>query len=86
MSTKSKSKHYCFSEPFFYNIQKSIFSKRKYAPHLLLPILFPMQKLLLNILLAVLLAFVIFFGYSAYQYYVALHSDDPVVPYVFVEK
>lgn len=45
-----------------------------------------MQKLLIQIVLAVFTAFVIFFGYSAYQYYVALHSDDPIVPYVFVEK
>ena len=48
--------------------------------------IYSMQKLLIQILLAVFTAFVIFFGYSAYQYYVALHSDDPIVPYVFVEK
>lgn len=81
-----ETKPYCFSEAFFYNIQNSVFSKRKYAPDLLLSILFLMQKLLLQILLAVFTAFVIFFTYSAYQYYVALHSDDPIVPYVFVEK
>lgn len=45
-----------------------------------------MQKLLLRILLAILFAFFLFFSYSAYQYYRALHSDDPIIPYILVEQ
>lgn len=45
-----------------------------------------MQKLLIRIVLAILLAFFLFFSYSAYHYYVALHSDDPIIPYVLVEE
>lgn len=67
--------HYCISGYFFYNIQKSIFSKHSL-----------MQKLLLRILFAIFLAFFLFFSFSAYQYYSALHSDDPIVPYLFVES
>lgn len=45
-----------------------------------------MQKLLISIMIAILTAFLLFFSYSAYQYYKALHSDDPIIPYVLVEK
>lgn len=45
-----------------------------------------MKTLLLRILFAVFIAFFLFFLFSAYQYYKALHSDDPVIPSVFVEK
>jgi hypothetical protein len=44
-----------------------------------------MPKLLLRILFSVLFALFVFFLFSAYQYYRALHSDDPVVPSVLVE-
>lgn len=44
-----------------------------------------MQKLFFRILFAIISAFFLFFSYSAYQYYVALHSDDPIVPYLLVE-
>lgn len=30
--------------------------------------------------------FVISIGYSAYQYYLAIHADDPIDPYVLVES
>ena len=44
-----------------------------------------MQKLLLSIVFSILPAFFLFFSFSAYQYYVALHSDDPIVPYVLID-
>ena len=44
-----------------------------------------MQKLLLSVLLSILTAFFLFFSFSAYQYYIALHSDDPIVPYVLID-
>jgi hypothetical protein len=44
-----------------------------------------MKSLIVRIFLSVLVAFSLFFAYSAYQYYNVLHSDDPIVPYLFVE-
>lgn len=30
--------------------------------------------------------FVVSIGYSAYKYYLAIHADDPIDPYVLVEE
>lgn len=79
---------YCIFLSFFYNIQKNIFSKQK-SPILLFResfLFIVMSKLLLRILFAGLFAIFLFFLVSAYQYYQALHSDDPIVPYIVVES
>lgn len=44
-----------------------------------------MQKLFFRILFAIFFVFFLIFSHSAYQYYVAIHSDDPIVPYLLVE-
>lgn len=45
-----------------------------------------MKKLLLRILFAIFFAFFLFFTFSAYHYYLAIHSDDPIVPYILIER
>jgi hypothetical protein len=39
-----------------------------------------------KILLAFLFLFLVLFFSSAYRYYLVLHSDDPIVPYIVVEE
>ena len=47
----------------------------------------PMQKNILFSLFAILASvFVIAFGMTTYRYYQAIHSDDPISPYLLVEK
>jgi hypothetical protein len=43
-----------------------------------------MKKFFLILSMLAVAAFVVAFGYSAYGYYHALHSDDPIDPYVSV--
>ncbi len=43
-------------------------------------------KIFLIIFSIAVAIFVIAMGYSAYQYYKAIHADDPINPYVLVEK
>jgi hypothetical protein len=46
-----------------------------------------MKKNILSILLVIaLLIFISFFGYSTYQYYRAIHADDPIQPYLLVDS
>ena len=45
-----------------------------------------MKKIFSIILIVFVFLFVVFFGHATYQYYVALHSDDPITPYVTVES
>lgn len=46
-----------------------------------------MKKNIFLIILAVFaVIFIIAFGMTTYRYYVAIHSDDPIDPYVSVEK
>lgn len=46
-----------------------------------------MKKNILSLLLAIiLLIFISFFGYSTYQYYRAIHADDPIQPYLLVDS
>ena len=45
-----------------------------------------MKKILITSFLILLFGLFLMFGYSAFLYYQALHSDDPIVPYVMVEK
>ncbi len=46
-----------------------------------------MKKNILFISFAILASiFVIAFGVTAYQYYQAIHSDDPINPYLLVEQ
>ena len=46
-----------------------------------------MQKnILLSILFIFASIFVIAFGMTTYRYYQAIHSDDPISPYLLVEK
>ena len=63
----------CFSITFHYNIQNSHF--------------FHMKKNILFIFSAIVaLIFVIAFGITTYRYYQAIHSDDPINPYLQVEQ
>ena len=49
--------------------------------------LFYMQKNIFLSILAILVSiFVIAFGVTTYRYYQAIHSDDPISPYLAVEK
>ena len=45
-----------------------------------------MKKILITSFLVLLFGLFLMFGYSAFLYYQALHSDDPIAPYVMVEK
>lgn len=45
-----------------------------------------MQKLLFPVFLAILFIFVVFFGWSTYNYYQAIHSDDTITPYLSVSS
>ncbi|PID83739.1 hypothetical protein CSB09_04705, partial [Candidatus Gracilibacteria bacterium] len=40
------------------------------------------KNILLYIILIFLSVFVIAFGFTAYKYYIAIHADDPIQPYV----
>lgn len=44
------------------------------------------KNILPIVLLALLSVFAVFFGYSTYVYYQAIHSDDPIVPYLLVNS
>lgn len=43
-------------------------------------------KIFSRIFIVIVAIFVIAMGISAYKYYRAIHADDPIDPYVFVEK
>lgn len=45
-----------------------------------------MKKYIFAVCSVALAALVVAFGVSAYDYYRALHADDPIDPYIFVEK
>lgn len=45
-----------------------------------------MKKFLFPILSIVFFLFIASFLWMAYGYYVAIHSDDPIVPYVMVDS
>jgi len=46
-----------------------------------------MKKNIFLLILAIFaVIFVIAFGMTTYRYYVAIHSDDPIDPYISVEK
>jgi hypothetical protein len=46
-----------------------------------------MKKHIIFIVLGLIaLVFVVAFGMTTYRYYQAIHSDDPVDPYISVEK
>ena len=45
-----------------------------------------MKKILILSLFVLLSGVLAMFGYSAFLYYQALHQDDPIDPYVLVEK
>lgn len=45
-----------------------------------------MKKLFLIIFAVLTLGFVTAFGISAFQYYEAIHADDPINPYLLVES
>jgi len=43
-----------------------------------------MKKFLLSLFMILVAVVVSFFGYAAYQYYLAIHADDPIDPYISV--
>ena len=45
-----------------------------------------MKKIFFFFLGAFFVLFACLFAYSTYQYYKAIHFDDPINPYLFVEK
>lgn len=45
-----------------------------------------MKKILLSISMIIIAVFVVAFGISAFRYYEAIHADDPINPYILVEK
>lgn len=46
-----------------------------------------MKNNILFVILAIIASvFVIAFGMTTYRYYQAIHSDDPINPYLAVEK
>ncbi len=63
----------CFYHTFPYNIQNSFFFHMK-------------NNILFTIFTIIVSIFVIAFGMTTYRYYQAIHSDDPINPYLAVEK
>lgn len=44
------------------------------------------KKILIIIFALIAVVFLSAFGYSSYQYYKALHIDDPIQPYLTANK
>jgi hypothetical protein len=44
------------------------------------------KNILFSILAVIASIFVIAFGMTTYRYYQAIHSDDPISPYLAVEQ
>lgn len=55
-------------------------------PFYFLEILEIMKKIIITIFSLIAVIFLSAFGYSSYQYYKALHIDDPIQPYLSATK